>query len=49
MLSNKARPNLIDAKCRWHSDQLDGAESNREMLGQRDENPPREITMRFVV
>ena len=34
MLSNKARPNLIDAKCRWHSDQLDGAESFWEPLGQ---------------
>ena len=34
MINNKARHNLIDAKCRWHSDQLDGAVSFREPLGQ---------------
>ena len=27
--------NFIDAKCRWHFDQLDGAGSNKEPLGQR--------------
>ena len=26
--------NFIDAKCRWRSDRLDGAGSNREPLGQ---------------
>ena len=25
IINNKARHNLIDAKCRWRSDQLDGA------------------------
>ena len=34
MINKKARRNLIDAKCRWHSDQLDGAVSFREPLGQ---------------
>ena len=33
-MNNKARHNLIDAKYRWRSDQLDGAGSNREPLGQ---------------
>ena len=32
--NNKARHNLIDAKCRWRYDQLDGAESFWELLGQ---------------
>ena len=34
IMNNKARHNLIDAKCRWHSDRLDGAGSFREPLGQ---------------
>ena len=34
MINNKARHNLMDAKCRWHSDRLDGAVSFREPLGQ---------------
>ena len=34
MMMNKARHNLIDAKCRWHSDRLDGAVSFWETLGQ---------------
>ena len=34
MINNKARHNLMDAKCRWHSDLLDGAVSFREPLGQ---------------
>jgi hypothetical protein len=34
IMNNKARHNLIDAKCRWRSDRLDGAGSNREPLGQ---------------
>ena len=34
IINNKARDNLIDAKCRWRSDQLDGAGSFREPLGQ---------------
>ena len=29
--------NLIDAKCRWRSNRLDGAGGNRELLGQRKE------------
>jgi hypothetical protein len=29
--------NLIDAKCRWRSNRLDSAGSNRELLGQRKE------------
>ena len=33
-MNNKARHNLIDAKCRWRSDWLDGAGSNWEPLGQ---------------
>jgi hypothetical protein len=34
IINNKARHNLIDAKCRWRSDQLDGARSFWELLGQ---------------
>ena len=34
MINNIARHNLMDAKCRWRSDQLDGAVSFRELLGQ---------------
>ena len=34
MINNKARHNLMDAKGRWHSYQLDGAVSFREPLGQ---------------
>ena len=34
IMNNKARHNLIDAKCRWRSDRLDGPVSFREMLGQ---------------
>ena len=34
IISNKARHNLIDAKCRWRSDWLDGAGSFWEPLGQ---------------
>ena len=34
IINNSARHNLIDAKCRWHSDQLDGPVSFREPLGQ---------------
>ena len=34
IINNKARHNLMDAKCRWRSDQLDGAVSFREPLGQ---------------
>jgi hypothetical protein len=33
-INNKARHNLINAKCRWRSDRLDGAGSFREPLGQ---------------
>ena len=33
-MNNKARHNLIDAKCRWRSDWLYGARSLREPLGQ---------------
>ena len=33
-MKNKARHNLINAKCRWRSDQLDGAGSFWEPLGQ---------------
>jgi len=32
IMNNKARHNLIDAKCRWRSDRLDGPVSFREML-----------------
>ena len=34
IINNKARHNLIDAKCRWRSDWLDGAGSFWEPLGQ---------------
>ena len=33
-MNNKARHNLINAKCRWHSDWLDVTGSFRELLGQ---------------
>ena len=34
IINNKARHNLIDAKCRWRSNRLDGAVSFWEPLGQ---------------
>ena len=34
IVNNKARHNLINSKCRWRSDQLDGAGSFREPLSQ---------------
>ena len=34
MINNKARHNLINAKCRWRSDWLDGVGSFREPLSQ---------------
>ena len=34
IVNNKARHNLIDAKCIWRSDRLDGAVSFREPLGE---------------
>ena len=34
IINNKARHNLINAKCRWHSDWLDVTGSFRELLGQ---------------
>ena len=34
IINNKARYNLMDAKCRWRSDWLDEAVSFREPLGQ---------------
>ena len=34
MMNNKARHHLIDEKCRWRSDWLDGPLSFRELLGQ---------------
>ena len=34
IIKNKARHNLIDAKCRWHSDQLDEVGSFKEPLSQ---------------
>ena len=37
MINNKARHDLIDSKCRWRSDQLDGAGSFWEPLGQTQE------------
>ena len=45
IINNKARHNLINAKCRWRSDRLDGAGSFREPLGQAnptggDTKPP---------
>ena len=36
MINNKARYNLLDAKCRWCSDRQDGAVSFREPLGQTE-------------
>ena len=34
MISNKDKHNLIDAKCRWRSNRLDGAVIFWELLGQ---------------
>ena len=34
IINNKARYNLIDAKCRWRFDRLDGTGSLWELLGQ---------------
>ena len=34
IMNKKAKHNLIDAKCRWWSDWLDGAVSFREQLSQ---------------
>jgi hypothetical protein len=34
IMNNKARHNMMDAKCRWRSDQLDGTVSFTEPLGQ---------------
>ena len=34
MINNKARHNLMDAECRWRSNQLECAVSFREPLGQ---------------
>ena len=34
IINNKARHNLIDAKCRWHLDRLDGAVNFWELLSQ---------------
>ena len=34
MINNKARHNLIDAKCRWHLDRLDGPVNFWEPLSQ---------------
>ena len=34
MINNKVRHNLVNAKCRWPSNRLDGAGSFREPLGQ---------------
>ena len=42
MINNKARHNLMDAKCRWRSDRLDGAVSFRELLGQTKVMPIRQ-------
>ena len=35
IINNKARHNLMNAKCRWRSDWLDGAMRFRELLGQK--------------
>ena len=47
IINNKARHNLIDAKCRWCSDRLDGAGSFWELLGanqpEGDTNPPAQL------
>ena len=41
IINNKAGYTLMDAKCRWRSDWLDGAVSFREPLGQTSNaNPP---------
>ena len=34
IINNKARHNLMDAKCRWRSDRLDGTVSFKELFGQ---------------
>ena len=34
IINNKARHTLINAKCRWRSNRLDGAVSSRKSLGQ---------------
>ena len=34
IINNKVRHNLMDAKCRWRSNRLDGAGSFSELLGQ---------------
>ena len=34
MINNKARHNLMDAKCRWRSNRLDGAVSFMKPHGQ---------------
>ena len=46
IINNKARHNLIDAKCRWRSDQLDGAGSflGTPWSNESDANPPGAIT-----
>ena len=38
IINNKARHNLMDAKCRWRSDWLDGGMSLRS--NKSDANPP---------
>ena len=42
IINNKARHNLIDAKCRWRSERLDGAGSFWEpaWLNESDANLP---------
>ena len=49
MINNKARHNLIDAKCRWCSDRLDGTVSFWELAGsnESDANLPEEDTKLF--
>ena len=58
IINNKARHNLINAKCRWCSNRLDGAGSFWEPLGQtkvmkirqrETQNHQGAITMKFVV
>ena len=40
-MNNKARHNLIDAKCRWRSDRLDGCEFlGTAWSNESDANPP---------
>ena len=42
MINNKARHNLIDAKCRWRLDQLDGFEFwGTAWSNESDANPPK--------